>query len=125
MKKYKYLFIILLILIISSPVTYSQKIIRHVVGSGGKTIQDNNLKVNCTFGQTQIGLVKSTDVLHGVGYWYEAAYLMSHPNPVTVVLIPFLSAEISSHVTVPIILQESKYFSLNGPRSILSRNLPN
>ena len=60
MKNYKIFFIILLLIIFSCPEIYSQKLIRHVIGSGGMPVQGNGVEVNCTIGQTHIGLVKST-----------------------------------------------------------------
>jgi len=112
MKKYRIFFISLSFIIFSCSVASSQGLIRQVVGSGGIPVQEKGVKVNSTIGQTHIGLLKSTPLNStlGVGYWYNVSYLIGHPNPVTVVLVPFLSAEIGKRISIPLILQESKYF---------------
>jgi len=100
-------------------IAYSQVLNRHVVGSGGRSVESNGIRVNCTIGQTHIGLLKpaSDTIVHGVGYWYNASYLMNHPSPVSVLLIPDVAAEIGEHVSVQLILQESRYNNLIPSRA--------
>jgi len=123
MMKLKIIWSIIIIILMVGNNLYSQELIRHVVGSGGMTVGSDNIKIRCTIGQTHIALLKSTNenITHGVGYWYAAEYLMNHPNPVTVIIIPNLSAEIGKHVTVPLILQEIKNNDLLMSRDFIAK----
>jgi len=117
MKNYIIWKIIIAVLLISN-MAFSQTINRHVISSGGKQLGSNGLKINCTIGQTHVALLKSVnqDIFNGVGYWYNASYIMNHPSPVSIVYIPDTSSEIGETVTIPIILQENKYDYLISSR---------
>jgi|GEM_PF-898045 len=122
MKNRLFLFILSFVLFFSN-ITYSQVLNRHVVGAGGRTIESNGIRINCTIGQTHIGLLKpaAENIIHGVGYWYSAGYIMNNPSSVSVVMIPNLSAEIGTHVTVPLILKESRYNDMINPRNFTAK----
>ncbi len=109
--KNKLILKIICFILLTSTMTYGQTINRHVIGSGGRAIESNGVRVNCTIGQTHIGLLKpsSDKMVHGVGYWYNASYLMNHPSPVTFVMVPELAGEIGKTVTVPLILSDTRY----------------
>jgi hypothetical protein len=103
-------------------ITNAQILRRHVISSGGNSgmnaLQGEKVKVNCTIGQTHIGLLRSYSdtIVHGVGYWYNAWYIASHPNPVSVVYIPLnLWGEIGEEVSIPLILRETRYFDFPHP----------
>lgn len=119
MKKIKFYKIVMLAILLITGNAFTQQLNRHVISSGGKLSAGQGIKINCTVGQTHIALLKSAnqDIYNGVGYWYNASYIMNHPNPVSVVIIPELSAEIGENVTVPLILQETRYNQLITSRS--------
>ncbi|MFH1050267.1 MAG: T9SS type A sorting domain-containing protein [bacterium] len=102
---------IIFAVLLFSNIANSQVLNRHVVGSGGRAVENNGVRINCTIGQTHIGLLKppSDTIVHGVGYWYAASYIMNNPEPVCDLIIPNLSAEIGFHVSVPLILLKTDY----------------
>jgi hypothetical protein len=110
MKNRVFLKVICIVLLFSN-IAYSQILNRNVVASGGRPVENNGVRINCTIGQTHIALLKnsSADIYHGVGYWYVASYMINNPSPVCVVRIPELSAEIGNNDAVPLILDTTRY----------------
>ena len=111
----KLISIIVIFLIVLNLQLYPQSLKRWVIGSGGTSTQHSQATMNIGFtvGQTYVGLLKNSDLdtLHGVGYWYNAAYLSSIKIPVSMISIPSISGEIGNTVQIPILFKGSRFFN--------------
>lgn len=91
---------------------------RQVMSGGGGTTASTGHIVQGTLSQTASGrMVRGTDDRHDVGFWYHAY----RPDVVTTVTIPHLSAEVGTHLTVPLQLTVGSTPAPFGPRAFHAR----
>jgi len=106
------IFLMLVITLLNVSTLSSQKLNRYVISSGGKAIRGDKIHFDGTLGQTFIGRISSSTIKHGVGFWYNATTIYNNSKPVTLIMIPELSAWIGDTIEIPLILKESKYWSI-------------
>lgn len=116
MKKSTTILVLILCFAISNSLIFSQIIKREVIGNGGTTIGDGKNKIVGTIGQTAIGRISDKSTSHGVGFWYESKKIIDINSSGLTVVIPRLTAEIGSKISVPLFIEYSK--NLNDTNDI-------
>lgn len=109
---YSFIILISIVSLLNMSALSGQKLSRYVIGSGGKAIKGEKIHFDGTLGQTFIGRIGSKKVKHGVGFWYNAITISNNSKPATLVMIPELSAWIGDTIEIPLILKESKFWSI-------------
>ena len=77
MKKYKFTFICLILIISLNQVSAQYHIGHSVFGNGSAKIASTNYNINCTVGQPITGNCDETSYINKIGFWYSIDWIIS------------------------------------------------
>ena len=77
MKKNKFAFITIILIILSNEVSAQYNITHSVFGNGAAKLTSTTYNINCTVGQSVSGICDGSSYINRIGYWYSIDWIIS------------------------------------------------
>lgn len=98
----------------SSDTIAQQRLGRGVMSSGGVSMATAGMRMNGSVSQTSIGIVRSTEHVAELGYWYTV--MQGRPG-YSIIVIPNIQAGVGQAFQIPVLHSTSPGLFSDGPKS--------